>query len=158
MRNPTIAGSIGVYGKTATRYFGYAHKTLTDLQAKMDAGPLTDAQIDGARKELQNLTKELHTHTQAIVDQCAALTTEILAFANLTSNDKTNMDTIVAQCLSSGGTLATNLKKKQDDLAYWQGQKSDAEGRYEQDKIIAGTTGTYSVFHFFWKIADTLLC
>ncbi len=53
------------------------------------------------------------------------------------------MGTIVAECTATGGTLADNLAKKQADLAYWVEQKSEAEDRYEQDKVIAGTTATY---------------
>lgn len=156
------AGAIGLFGKTATRFFGYARKTLTELQAKMDEqskaghGDMPDAQIDAARKDLRNLIKELQTHTQKMLNECAALKKEILAFTNLTTTDKASMDTIVTQCMASGGTLATNLAKKQADLQFWQDQKREAEALYEKDKIIAGTTATYvMVFPPFSVIAAT---
>ncbi|KAK3312181.1 hypothetical protein B0H66DRAFT_632715 [Apodospora peruviana] len=153
------SGAIGVYSKTAVRFFGYAHQTLSELQDKINQGGITDAQIAAAKKDLLNLIAELHTHTDKMVQSCKDLKGEILKFTNNTAIDKANMETIVAECMATGGTLATNLAKKQKDLQYWQDQKREAEGRYEHDKIVAGTTVTYAPWFppLSWIAAATVL-
>ncbi|KAK5699427.1 hypothetical protein LTR17_023237 [Elasticomyces elasticus] len=144
------AGEIGLYGKTAVRFFGFAHRTLSELQAQIDEAsasghPMTDDQIESAKKALQNVISELHTQTNTILNKCTVLKKEIMAFTNLTKTDSGNIATIVADCTSAGGTLGQRVADKTKDLAFWRDAKSTDEAAYEQDKIIAGTTATYAL-------------
>jgi len=139
-----FCGTVGLYGKTAVRFFGFARLTLNGIQKKIDNGTLSPEGIDAAKKDLITLIGQLKVHTTRCVNSCQSLKQEIMQFQTDTAIDVLAMQEIEKTCLDAGGALAENLKAKQKDLQEWIEMKERDEKEYEEDKTIAGTTATYA--------------